>query len=72
MKIFTLAFALLLGSLPAFSQGNFQQTALGDFPLENGQVIKNCHLGYRTFGRMSFFREFATIAPRVRAFLEQP
>jgi len=35
-------------------QGCSQQTAtLGDFTLENGQVLHDCRIGYRTFGRLN-------------------
>jgi homoserine O-acetyltransferase len=34
-------------------QGCSQQSAsIGDFRLENGQVIRDCQIGYRTFGRL--------------------
>lgn len=40
-------------SLSALACGPGQRTAyLGDLPLESGQVIRDCSLGYRTFGRL--------------------
>lgn len=41
----------LLGSLAVSAQQRFAE--LGDFQLENGQVIRNCRLGYRTFGKLN-------------------
>jgi homoserine O-acetyltransferase len=40
-------------SLSALACGPGQRTAyLGDLPLESGQVLRDCSLGYRTFGRL--------------------
>ncbi len=41
----------ILFSLAAAQEQRF--TDLGNFRLENGDVIKNCRLGYRTFGQMN-------------------
>jgi homoserine O-acetyltransferase len=39
-----------------------QRTAhLGDFPLENGDVIRNCIIGYRTCGRLNATRSNAVL-----------
>jgi homoserine O-acetyltransferase len=51
----------------AYSQnttGSRQQyAALGDFPLENGQHIVDCKIGYRTFGKLNAARSNALIYP---------
>jgi len=36
-----------------FAEGELKFAELGDFPLENGKVIRECRLGYRTFGKMN-------------------
>jgi homoserine O-acetyltransferase/O-succinyltransferase len=38
-----------------------QFAQLGDFPLENGEVIRNCRVGYRTFGRLAPDRSNAVL-----------
>jgi homoserine O-acetyltransferase len=34
-------------------EGQQQLAAIGDFKLESGELIRDCHLGYRTFGRLN-------------------
>jgi homoserine O-acetyltransferase len=34
---------------------------LGDFKLENGQVIKDCKIGYRTFGKLNASKSNAVL-----------
>lgn len=41
---------LFLWSSIVLGQNTLQYADLGDYPLENGQVIKDCRLAYRTFG----------------------
>ena len=36
---------------------------LGDFKLENGQVIRDCRIGYRTFGKLNGDRSNAVVFP---------
>lgn len=36
---------------------------LGNFQLENGQVIQGCRLGYRTFGKLNATRSNAVLVP---------
>src|SRR6185312_16046288 len=43
---------LLLFALNAFAQEQ-QFANLGDFKLQNGGVIRNCRIGYRTFGTLN-------------------
>jgi homoserine O-acetyltransferase len=50
-----------LGSSVAASGQKFGY--LGDFPLENGQVIRDCRVGYRTFGRPNADTSNAVLFP---------
>jgi homoserine O-acetyltransferase len=53
MKFFNVAFALLL-FLTGVSYAQEQQfAALGDFKLESGETIRDCRIGYRTFGKLN-------------------
>ena len=45
------------------AQGELSLADLGDFRLENGQVIKDCRLGYRTFGTLNKNRSNAILFP---------
>ena len=40
-----------------------QFASIGDFPLENGQHIIDCKIGYRTFGKLNATRSNAVIYP---------
>ena len=56
-----LLFALLL---PLAAQEGAQQFAtLGDLQLESGEVIRECRIGYRTFGRLNTARSNAVLFP---------
>jgi homoserine O-acetyltransferase len=57
--------ALILFFLLPFYQGIAQQrfVDLGNFSLENGQVIQNCQLAYRTFGRLNAAKSNAILVP---------
>jgi homoserine O-acetyltransferase len=37
--------------------------SIGDFKLENGEVIRDCHIGYRTFGKLNAARSNAVLFP---------
>jgi homoserine O-acetyltransferase/O-succinyltransferase len=53
MKLINLVFTVLI-FLPTVSQAQeLQFAALGDFKLENGKTIKDCRIGYRTFGKLN-------------------
>jgi homoserine O-acetyltransferase len=57
---------LLLGivlSFPLQAQSLLQTANLGDFVLESGKVIENCHLGYRTYGKLNQDRSNAVLFP---------
>ena len=43
---------LLCAVIPAFSQQQ-QFAKLGDFKLESGEVLRDCRIGYRTFGPLN-------------------
>jgi homoserine O-acetyltransferase len=45
------------------AQGELRLADLGDFRLESGQVIKDCRLGYRTFGALNRERSNAILFP---------
>jgi len=55
-------FALILFGLSADAQ-DLQFAQLGDFKLENGQVIRDCRIGYRTFGKLNETKSNAIIFP---------
>ena len=40
-----------------------QYASIGDFPLENGQHIVDCKIGYRTFGKLNATRSNAILYP---------
>src|ERR1035438_6144272 len=40
-----------------------QFVSLGNFPLENGQQINDCKIGFRTFGKLNAKRSNAVIYP---------
>ncbi len=53
--------ALLLAVPAAAQEQRFAQ--LGDFKLENGQTIRDCRIGYRTFGQLNAARSNAVLFP---------
>lgn len=70
LKYYCLLLVTLLTTHPSPAQQLPQQRLpqlqyynLGDFKLENGQVIKNCRLGYRTAGRLNASRSNAILVP---------
>lgn len=54
--------ALQLLSIPVVAQQQ-QFATLGDFKLRGGAVIRDCRIGYRTFGRLNEQRSNAVIFP---------
>jgi homoserine O-acetyltransferase len=52
----TIGALLLLACAPSR-----QVALLGDFPLENGEVIRDCRITYRTFGRLDAARSNAVL-----------
>ena len=57
-----IGFTLILCCLSTSAQ-DLQFAELGDFKLENGQVIRDCRIGYRTFGKLNEARSNAIIFP---------
>ena len=58
-----IAFAWLL-SLPLASAGQELKTApIGDLTLESGEVLRDCRVGYRTYGRLDAQRSNAVAFP---------
>jgi homoserine O-acetyltransferase len=55
-------FSLVLFALSAAAQ-DLQFAQLGDFKLENGQMIRDCRIGYRTFGHLDETKSNAVIFP---------
>ena len=55
--------AVLLPSPAHAADGEQQFAELGQCKLESGQVIENCRVGYRTFGRLDSARDNAVLMP---------
>jgi homoserine O-acetyltransferase len=53
---------LMIASCAA-AQSNLQMGRLGDFRLESGAVIRDCQVGYRTFGKLNEQRSNAVLFP---------
>jgi homoserine O-acetyltransferase len=61
-QTFGVIFALLLFALAA--QAQEQQFAnIGDLKLQNGGVIRNCRIGYRTFGTLNLDKSNVVVFP---------
>jgi homoserine O-acetyltransferase len=54
---------LFLWSSCALAQDNLQFANLGNYRLENGQVIRGCRLAYRTFGVLNSGKSNAVLIP---------
>jgi homoserine O-acetyltransferase len=65
MKAFLLVvLGLLLHPAGLLGQEGQQQiAAIGDFKLESGELIRDCHLGYRTFGRLNSEKSNGVLFP---------
>ncbi len=62
-RIILIAGFILLAALPARGQDGLKFADLGDFHLENGRQIRDCKLGYRTFGQLNPKRTNAVLIP---------
>jgi homoserine O-acetyltransferase len=64
-RVFVIVLVMLFFSTSGIIQGQgIQKFAdLGDFRLENGQIIRNCKLGYRTFGTLDEKKSNAVLVP---------
>jgi len=54
---------LFLWSSGALGQDNLQFVNLGDYTLENGQIIRDCRLAYRTFGVLNSAKSNVILFP---------
>lgn len=61
--VLSIALILLLCSLTAFAQSELKIVELGDFKLESGEYIRECKLGYRTFGKLNADKSNAILFP---------
>ncbi len=58
-----MAIVVFVAVQSANAQGNQKFAELGDFRLENGQTIRQCRIGYRTFGELNAERSNAILFP---------
>src|SRR6185312_2710515 len=71
MKYFFLAVLLFLGPVclaqipdpDAFTPDRQQYTPIGDFKLETGLVIKDCRVGFRTYGKLDKEKDNGILFP---------
>ncbi len=64
LKRFSALLLLILFLInPIYSQSVQKFAEIGNFKLENGQVIKNCKIGYRTFGKLNKEKSNAMLFP---------
>lgn len=52
-KLLILLFLILSSAINAFCQNDLKFIKIGDFKTVEGKTIKNCKLGYRTFGNLN-------------------
>lgn len=62
-KIFLYSFLLLALPVPLLQSQELQVARLGDFKLESGEVIRDCVIGYRTFGQLNAEKTNAVLFP---------
>ena len=61
---FAVVVSFVVGFLPNTLVAQEQQFArLGDFKLESGEVIRDCRIGYRTFGKLNDDKSNAILFP---------
>ena len=63
IRILIIIVILFLWCSGAIAQDNLQFANLGNYPLENGQVIRDCRLAYRTFGVLNSNKSNAVLFP---------
>ena len=61
-KFFTVCFVVFI-SLSIHAQSVQKFAEIGNFKLENGKTIKNCSIGYRTFGKLNDKKSNAILFP---------
>jgi len=59
MKLLLCFLALVTSS---FAQ-QLQFASLGDFKLESGKTLRDCRIGYRTFGQLNAAKSNAVLIP---------
>ncbi len=52
-KRLILVIVLIIAGTLLFAEGEQQFIQLGNFSLESGEIIKDCRIGYRTFGKLN-------------------
>ncbi len=57
--------ALLLAASLICAGADQQFADLGDFQLDNGEVIRNCRIGYRTYGTLNADRSNPSLTPQI-------
>jgi homoserine acetyltransferase len=62
-QLASLIFTLLCCSFCVLAQEEQQFADLGDFKLTNGETIRDCRIGYRTFGKLNADKSNAIIFP---------
>jgi homoserine O-acetyltransferase len=63
IAILLVLLAFFAAPQPLRAEGELRLADLGDFRLESGQVIRECRLGYRTFGTLNKERSNAILFP---------
>ena len=63
IRFFIIIVMLFLWSSGAFGQYNLQFAKLGNYTLENGHIIRNCRMAYRTFGVLNSAKSNAILFP---------
>ncbi len=63
LAMLLLALAALAVPQPLRAEGELRLADLGDFRLESGQVIRECRVGYRTYGTLNRDRSNAVLFP---------
>ena len=61
-KIFCLISLLVLAAT-AFADGELQFAHIGNLTLQTGAILKNCEVGYRTFGKMDSKKDNVVLFP---------
>ena len=61
--IFLLAIVLAVCGVACAQDGQQQFASLGDFKLESGAVIRDCRVGYRTFGQLNAEKSNVVVFP---------
>ncbi len=63
LKLKPVLFFILVLSAHNFAQSIQEYAKIGDFKLESGTVIKDCTIGYRTFGKLNETKSNAILFP---------